>query len=99
MDPKLFDALKKKMDEFLKETVDEDIHFFFGDHTPEILATASAAAWDGMELSYHCANSIGVHDTKEEYDSAAEFIKAARKAEIKERAERNDELAKEAQAA
>lgn len=88
MEPKLFKALEKKIDEFIKETPDEEIHFFFGQHTAEIMATAAAAVFDGMEHSTHCANRVGLaYDGQDEYESAADFIKAARKHETKERAE------------
>jgi hypothetical protein len=68
MDPKLFVRLAKKIDEFIKETADEDLKFFFGSKTPAIIPEAAASVFDGMALECHLSDEVG-SDFKAKYET------------------------------
>lgn len=81
MDARTFVRLEKKIDEFIKESDDDELKFFYGDHLAELVAKAAAVVLDGMEYTSHLANDKPVlPDWRSEYNSVEEFIKDARKA-------------------
>lgn len=68
MEPKLFKALARKMDEFIQETADEDINFFFGNKTPAIMAEAAAAVFDGMQYELYQAEDCKAVGNADRYN-------------------------------